>query len=308
MFFKRNKDKAQYKTVLESIGNTPLARLTIDSKADILVKLEQLNPGGSIKVRPALFMIEEAERTGKLKPGGTIIEASSGNQGIALAMIGAAKGYKVIITVPIGTSCEKVATLKAYGARVITGSPSNDPNDLNSYHAKAFALLKDIPNSFMPNQYYNKQNPLAHYTTTGPEIWKQTNGKITHFFAGKGSCGTISGVGKYLKEKNPNITVIAVDEDQSLQDWQKHKTEGIGVGIESNLERSFVDDILLVSGECAFETAKALARDYGLLIGLSSGAVMHAVMQKSHTFSENDVVVAILADSGRAYLRKLFGC
>jgi len=297
--------QSNYKTVLESIGQTPLAKINLNTAATILAKLEFLNPGGSIKDRPALFMIQEAEQKGILKPGGTIIEASSGNQGIAIAMIGAAKGYNVAITVPKGTSNEKIATLRAYGAEVYECKPTNDPNDPQGYHAKAESLLQKIPNSYMPNQYYNKQNPLAHYKTTGPEIWNQTNGQITHFISGKGSCGTISGIGKYLKEKNPHIKIIAVDEMPSNEKHKKHKIEGIGTGIEANLDKSVVDEIVLVPGNHAFATAKKMAKKHGILIGLSSGAVMYTIEERLKTFKPLDVVVAILADSGRAYLKKL---
>jgi len=296
--------RPRYKNVLKLIGNTPVAQLHFDSPATVLAKLEYLNPGGSIKSRPALFMIEEAEKTGQLKPGGTIIEASSGNQGIALAMIGAAKGYKVIITVPDKTSKEKIATLKAYGAKVFACPDTKDKNDPNGYHAKAQYFLATIPNAFMPNQYHNKQNPLAHYKTTGPEIWKQTSGTVTHFIAGKGSCGTISGIGKYLKEQNPNIRIIAVDEAPTTKK-NKHKIEGIGVGINTNLDTSVVDEFVFIDGSDAFAMAKKMAKE-GFLIGLSSGAVMHATQQYAKKLTQDDVVVTILADSGRAYLTKLF--
>jgi len=296
--FKNN----NYKSVLENIGNTPIAKIEMDTPATILAKLEYLNPGGSIKDRAALFMIEDAEKKGLLKPGGTIIEASSGNQGIAIAMIGAYKGYNVVITVPEATSDEKVNTLRSYGAQVYK-CPDGTPDDPNGYHAKARELLRAIPNSFTPNQYHNEQNPLAHHATTGPEIWEQTNGTVTHFIAGKGSCGTVSGVGKYLKEKNPNIIVIAVDEQKSEE--KKHKIEGIGVGIDTNLDRSVVDEFILVKGKDAFDTAKKFS-EQGILIGLSSGAVMHATTKYLPKLQPTDVVVTILADSGRAYLSKLF--
>jgi len=298
-------NNVEYKDVLQVIGNTPLAKINLDTPATILAKLEYLNPGGSIKDRPALFMIEDAERKGLLQPGGTIIEASSGNQGIALAMIGAAKGYDVAITVPDATSDEKIATLQAYGAQVFICPSSNDPDDPRGYHAKAQELLRTIPKSFMPNQYYNEQNPYAHYTTTGPEIWNQTNGKITHFISGKGSCGTISGVGKYLKEKNPSIKVMVVDEAPSEKSSNEYKIEGIGVGIEHNLDRSVVDEIILVEGTDSFSTVRKLAREHGILVGLSSGSVMHAILERLDQFKKGDVVVTILADSGRAYLGKI---
>lgn len=295
--------QSRYGNVLDKIGNTPLVYLPLKTSATILAKLEYLNPGGSIKDRPALFMIEDAERRGILNPGGTIIEASSGNQGIALAMIGVVKGYKVIITVPDKTSDEKVATLRSYGAEVVICPSSDDPTNPRGFHAKADELLKNIPNSYMPNQYHNKQNPLAHYSTTGPEIWRQTNGTVTHFIAGKGSCGTISGVGKYLKEKNPSIKIIAVDEVPAAS--KHYKIEGIGIGIEYNLDKSVVDETILVDGKDAFAVAKRFAKEYGMLVGLSSGAVIYATLQYLAKLKPTDVVVIIVADSGRAYLHKL---
>jgi len=292
-----------YGHVLDRIGNTPLVRLPIKTNATILGKLEYFNPGGSIKDRAAYFMIEDAEKRGLLRPGGTIIEASSGNQGIALAMIGAVKGYNVIITVPDKTSDEKIATLRSYGARVVVCPSSNDPENSQGYHAQAAALLKSIENSYMPNQYHNKQNPLSHYMTTGPELWGQTNGTITHFIAAKGSCGTVSGTGKYLKEQNPAIKIIAIDEVPA--DNKPYKIEGIGIGIDDNLDTSVVDEIILIEGKDAFDQVKQFATQHGMLFGLSSGAVLHATLNYLNKLKPTDVVVVIIADSGRAYLHKL---
>jgi len=293
-----------YGNVLDKIGNTPIVRLPIDTEATVLAKLEYLNPGGSIKDRAALFMIEDAERTGELKPGGTIIEASSGNQGIALAMIGALKGYNVAITVPDKTSDEKVATLRSYGADVYVCPSSNDPDDPKGYHAKAAELLRTIENSYTPNQYHNEQNPRAHYTATGPEIWEQTNGTVTHFIAAKGTCGTVVGTGRFLKEQNPTIKVIAVDEAEAEE--KPYKIEGIGIGIDANLDRSVVDDYIDVDGKDAFETIRQFAKKHGILVGLSAGAVLYALQSMLHELKPTDVVVFIIADSGRAYLNKLF--
>ncbi len=299
----------KYKNILQLIGNTPMIQLELGTKPQILAKLEYLNPGGSIKDRAALFMIEEAETIGLLNPGGTIIEASSGNQGIALAMIGAYKGYDVIITVPDRTSTEKIGALRAYGAQVYVCPDTDNLEDPNGYHAKAKELLRKIPGAFMPNQYYNTANPKAHYSTTGPEIWKQTDGKITHFICGMGSCGTISGVGKYLKEQNPNIKIIGVDAATSRLSSavpKKYKAEGIGVDVISDtLDRSVIDEIVPVEDEPIFELTKKIAHK-GLLIGISSGAVMQVTLEKAKQLSENDIVVIILADSGRAYLNKVF--
>lgn len=307
------KKNTEFKAFLECIGNTPLAKLDfVDTKATILAKLEYTNPGGSIKDRSALFMIEEAERRGELRQGGTIIEASSGNQGIALAMIGALKGYQVIVTVPNRTSAEKIATLQAYGAKVFVCPDTDDLHDPDGYHAKAEELHHKISGAYMPNQYYNVENTRAHYLTTGPEIWLQTEGKLTHCFMGMGSCGTISGVGKYLKEQNSKIKIIGIDAETSklsMPDSPKaYRMEGIGVDvITDTLNRGVIDEIIPIKDESAFTMVKELAKK-GYLAGISSGAVMHAVLECSNQnkFSENDVVVVLFADSGRAYLSKVF--
>lgn len=300
----------KHKDVLEAIGNTPLMKLDFDIKPTLLAKLEYLSLGGSIKDRAALFMIQEAERTGKLGPGGTIIEASSGNQGIALAMIGAIKGYKVVITVPNRTSIEKISTLQAYGAKVFVCPDTDDLNDPNGYHNKAETLHKQIENSYMPNQYYNIENQKAHYLTTGPEIWKQSFGKLTHCFVGMGSCGTISGVGKYLKEQNKNIKIIGIDAKTSKLSMpnspKAYKTEGIGVDvITGNLDKSVIDEIFPVSDEDAFSMTRLLATK-GYLVGLSSGAVMHVALEYAKKLGNLDTICVIFADSGRAYLSKVF--
>jgi cystathionine beta-synthase len=309
------KNNNQYKNILSLIGNTPLAKLDFinkefNIKPTILAKLEYLNPGGSIKDRSALFMIEQAEKDGLLKPGGTIIEASSGNQGIALAMIGALKGYKVIITVPDRTSIEKVDALRAYGATVYLCKNTDTLDDPEGYHTKAEILHKQIPNSFMPNQYYNKANSLAHYTTTGKEIWEQTEGLITHAIIGAGSCGTISGAGKYLKEKNENIKIIGVDAATSVyssKNPKAYESEGIGIDVISEtFNQEVIDKILPITDEEAFSTTRFLAGK-GFLVGISSGAVMSATIKYCKDLTEKDIVVIIFGDSGRAYLNKVFG-
>lgn len=300
-----------HKTILQQIGNTPLVKLDLGLQPTVLAKLEYLNPGGSLKDRSALFMIDDAEKKGLLKPGGTIIEASSGNQGIALAMIGAVKGYKVIITVPDRTSDEKVATLRAYGAKVFVCPDTDNLDDPQGYHSKSEQLAKSIPGAFMPNQYHNKLNALAHYETTGKELWDQTNGEITHFFAGTGSCGTISGVGRYLKEKNPSVKIIGIDAATSAyssDNPRSYETEGIGIDlIDGNLEIQFVDEILTIEDKDSFAMTKRLAQEFGLLVGLSSGAVMHVLFEYADKLKSSDIAVVILGDSGRAYLRKVFG-
>lgn len=302
--------KFEYKTLLECVGNTPVVKMNVGLKPTFLAKLEFLNPGGSVKDRSALFMIEQAEKEGHLKTGGTIVEASSGNQGIALAMIGVLKGYRVIITVPDRTAKEKVAILKAYGAEVYVCPNTDDLHDPRGYHATAEHFAHTIPGAFMPNQYFNKANPLAHYTTTGPEIWKQTQGTVTHVILGAGSCGTISGVGRYLKEQNPNIKIIGVDAATSAYSSKNPKSynvEGIGIDVISDtFDQAVVDQIIPISDSDAFNMTRRLATEFGYLVGISSGAVMHVALDYCKDLSEDDVVVVILADSGKNYLSKVF--
>lgn len=294
--------------LLDAIGNTPLVEIPFKTKAQIFAKLEYLNPGGSIKDRSALFMIEEAERIGILKPGGTIIESSSGNQGIACAMIGALKEYKVVITASPAMSEEKIKTIKAYGAKVIH-CPAVPIHDPKSRHTIAKKLLEKTSNSFMPDQYFNLQNPKAHYSSTGPEIWKQTKGKITHFFAAGGTGGTISGVGKFLKEKNPKIKIIAVDVDTSFHSTDgcplPYKMEGIGIDFKTPcLNDSVIDEFIPVSDAHGLGILPIMASQYGLLIGTGSGAVSYVVHNYLKKLKKNDVVVMLFGDSGRAYLSK----
>lgn len=302
--------KENFKTILESIGNTPIARLDLDVKPTVLAKLEFTNPGGSIKDRSALFMIEAAERDGRLKPGGTIVEASSGNQGIALAMIGAIKGYRVIITVPDRTAVEKVAVLRAYGAETYVCPNTDDLHDPRGYHAVAEHFAETIPGAFMPNQYFNPENSRAHYSSTGPEIWQQTNGAVTHFMCGAGSCGTISGVGRFLKDKNPNIRIIGVDAATSAyssKDPKAYQVEGIGIDVISDtFAKECIDEIVPITDEKAFAMTRQAAKDFGLLVGISSGAVLAVALEYAKKLTEQDVLVVILADSGKSYLSKVF--
>lgn len=299
----------RYKPLLRSIGNTPLILFEAECKPTILAKLEYLNPGGSIKDRSALFMVEEAEKQGLLKPGGTIVEASSGNQGIALAMIGAIRGYRVIITVPSRTSREKIATLQAYGATVHVCPNKDSVDDPEGFHQKAKTMAQSIPGAFMPNQFHNLANPKAHYCTTGPEIWDQTEGLITHCVMGVGSCGTITGIGRFLKEKNPKIKIIGIDAATSKFSSPDHpkayETEGIGIdSITPVLDLSVIDEIIPVDDASAFSMTKQLAKK-GYLVGLSSGAAMHVALNYAKNLTETDVLVVIFADSGRAYLSRL---
>ncbi|TET05980.1 cysteine synthase family protein [Candidatus Dependentiae bacterium] len=298
-----------YNSLLKTIGNTPLVKINLESPASILAKLEYLNPSGSLKDRPALFMIEEAERKGLLKAGNTIIDASSGNYGISLAMIGAIKGYSVIICVPEKTSTEKQQTIKAYGAELIVCPDTANVEDPNSYHNLAIKLSKEIPNSFIPNQYLNLSNTETHYKSTGPEIWHQTEGKITHFIAGAGTCGTISGVGQYLKQQNPAIKIIGVDSPNSFRatkgNPKPYQIEGIGIDLDSPVvDYTVMDEIIEVSDKDAFSYVPLLASKYGFLVGLSSGAVAYATAQYTKQLTKDNYVVIIFGDSGRAYLTK----
>lgn len=300
----------KYKNIIQMIGNTPIMRLEFGTKPLLLAKLEMMNPGGSIKDRCALYMIEDAENTGALRPGGTIVESSSGNQGIALAMIGRIKGYRVIITVPDRTAVEKIAVLRAYGAEVHVCPNTDSHGDPRNYHTLATHFACTIPGAFMPNQYYNKANPRAHYTTTGPEIWRQTNGSVTHFICGAGSCGTMSGVGKYLKEQNPAVKIIGVDAATSFyssKEPKAYQVEGLGIDVISDtFDKDAVDYIIPIADKDAFSMTRRLVAEHGLLVGISSGAVMHVALEYAQTLSENDVVVVVFADSGRNYLSKVF--
>lgn len=303
--------------LLNAIGNTPLILLNNEKESEgskplLYAKLEYLNPGGSVKDRSALYMIENAEKNGLLKPGGTIIDASSGNQGIAVAMIGAVKGYKVIITMSEKVSAEKLNTIRAYGAETIICPSTPFITDPENYHARAVALHKSMKNSFMPNQYFNPINAQAHYTSLAPELWNQTHGKITHFFAGAGTGGTVSGVARYLKEKNPKVTVFAVDSDTSFRSTngnpKPYKLEGIGVDWDGSpvLDYSVIDQFIPVSDNNAIDTLKMLASTRGLLVGPSSGAVAWAAFDYAKRCPKDAVIGMIFGDSGRAYLTKGF--
>lgn len=300
-----------YNTLTQAIGNTPLVHIPFSKYAAIYAKLEYLNPGGSIKDRSALYMIEQAEKNGSLQPNGTIIDASSGNHGIAVAMIGAQRGYKVIICVSDKISKEKQDTLRAYGAQLMVCPSTLFLEDPQSYHSKAMQLHKEIPGSIMLNQYFNTQNRDAHYHSLGAEIWRQTGGKITHFFAGAGTGGTISGAGLYLKEKNPAIQIMAVDSVHSWYSTQgnpkPYKLEGLGIDFNSPvLMRSTIDHVLPVTDEESISMLKQLAQQYGILVGPSSGAVAAAVAAYENQLPDNAFAVMIFGDSGRAYLTKDF--
>ena len=305
--------KIKYKkNILETIGHTPLIQLTKIAKGlkpQIFVKAEFFNPGGSVKDRPAIRMIEEAEKKGLLKPGGTIIEPTSGNTGVGLAQAAAVKGYRCIVVMPDKMSDEKFALLKAYGAEVVK-VPTTSTSSPESYNNVAQRLANEIHGAFLPNQFQNPDNPDAHYKTTGPEIWEDTAGQITHLFAGVGTGGTISGTAKFLKEKNPKVQIIGIDPEGSIYsgDYSKsYKIEGIGEDfIPRNVTMSLIDRFERISDKDAFETCRRLAKEEGILAGGSAGAAVSGALRVAKDLKESDVIVIILPDTGRGYLSKIY--
>ncbi|MBZ5528154.1 MAG: cystathionine beta-synthase [Acidobacteriia bacterium] len=306
--------------ILEAVGRTPLVRLNRINqglKPQIYVKADYINPGGSVKDRIGISMIDDAEKKGLLKPGGTIIEGTSGNTGMGLALVAAVRGYKMVFTITDKQSKEKVDLLKALGAEVIVCPTAVEPDDPRSYYSVAKKLARDIPNSYYPNQYDNPMNPEAHYRTTGPEIWEDSEGKITHFVCGAGTGGTISGVGKYLKEKNPKIQLIAVDPYGSLfYDYVKHgktvqaKTyvvEGIGEDFfPSTMNLKILDDVMQVNDEECFVVARRLVKQEGIFTGGSGGGCISATLKLAKTLGPEAFIVAFLPDTGMRYLSKVY--
>jgi cystathionine beta-synthase len=300
-------------TILQAIGKTPLVRLrrlAADVPPPVAVKVESLNPGGSVKDRVGVAMIVEAERRGLLRPGGTIIEATAGNTGVALAMAAAVKGYRCIFVLPDKMSSEKIALLRAYGAETVITPTSVAPDSPDSYNGVADRLAREIPGAWRPNQFANLANPDVHYHTTGPEIWDQTDGRITAFVAGVGTGGTLSGVARYLKERKPDVKIIGADPEGSIlsggspKPW---KVEGIG---EDFVPRTFnsqlVDDWVRVTDAESFHVARELARREGILAGGSSGTSVAAALRYARRLTREDLVVALIPDTGRNYLSKLF--
>jgi len=298
---------------LEAIGHTPLVKLnkvTDGAKCLVLAKIEYMNPGGSVKDRPAVAMLDAAERAGLLKPGGTIVEPTSGNTGSGLAMAAAIRGYRCILVMPDKMSKEKVDLLRAYGAEVVV-TPTNVPNDSpESYYGVANRLSSEIPGAFQPNQFHNHHNPDAHYRSTGPEIWEQTGGRITHFVAGLGTGGTISGTARYLKDQNANIHVVGADPEGSIYSGdipKSYHVEGIGMSyLPETVDLKVIDEMVRVTDRESFLMARRITREEGLLVGGSSGTAAVAAVKLAKTLPEDAILVVIFPDSGRGYMSKIF--
>ena len=310
-----------YNNILETIGNTPLVKinkLTKDVKATVLAKVETTNPGNSVKDRMALKMVEDAEEKGWIKPGGTIIEGTSGNTGMGLALAAIAKGYKLICVLADKQSKEKMDILRAVGAEVVVCPTAVEPEDPRSYYSVSKRLAEETPNSWYVNQYDNLANRQAHYEQTGPEIWEQTEGKITHFVVGVGTGGTISGVGKYLKEQNPNVKIWGIDTYGSVfkkyhetgifdeNEIYPYITEGIGEDIlPKNVDFSIIDHFTKVTDKDAAVYTRRLAREEGIFVGNSAGAAIKGVLQLKEELTEDDVVVVLFHDHGSRYVGKM---
>lgn len=308
--------------ILETIGNTPLVKLnkiTADVKGLVLAKVESFNPGNSVKDRMALKMIEDAEADGRLKPGGTIVEGTSGNTGTGLALAAIIKGYKLICVSTDKQSKEKFDVLRALGAEVVVCPTNVSPDDPRSYYSTSKRIGAETPNAWYVNQYENPSNALAHYEQTGPEIWEQTKGKITHFVVGVGTGGTISGVAKYLKERNPAIKIWGIDTYGSVfkkyhetgifdeNEIYPYITEGIGEDIlPGNVDFSLIDHFEKVTDKDAAIYTRRLAREEGIFAGNSCGAAVKGLLQLKNNFNENDVVVVLLHDSGSRYIGKMY--
>ena len=298
---------------LEAIGRTPLVRLNkvVDgAPCLVLAKVEYMNPGGSVKDRPAVAMLDAAERQGLLKPGGTIVEPTSGNTGTGLAMAAAIRGYRCILVMPDKMSREKIDLLRAYGADVVITPTNAPPDSPESYYGVANRLAAEIPGAFQPNQFHNHFNPEAHYHSTGPEIWEDTRGEITHFVAGLGTGGTISGVARYLKEQNPAIHVIGADPEGSIYSGdipRSYAVEGIGMNyLPETVDLRVIDEMVRVSDRDSFLMARRIAREEGLLVGGSSGTAAVAAVKLATSLPASAIVVVILPDSGRGYMSKIF--
>ena len=302
-------------SILDLVGHTPLVRLPRVCEAEgirctLVAKLETTNPGGSVKDRVAIAMIDAAERDGLLAPGGTIVEPTSGNTGSGLAIVAAQRGYRCIFVMSDKMSDEKVALLRAYGAEVVVCPTAVPPEDPRSYYSTAERLVRETPGAFRPDQYSNAANPRAHERTTGPEVWEQTRGRVTHFVAGIGTGGTITGVGRFLKAQNSSVQIVGADPSGSVYSGgtgRPYLTEGIGEDFwPTTFDRSIVDRVIEVSVADAFLTARRITCEEGLLIGGSGGTAVHAALAVARESGPNDVVVVLVPDSGRSYLSKIY--
>jgi cystathionine beta-synthase len=308
-----------HETILDTIGRTPLVRMrkvTRDCPAPVLAKMETFNPGGSVKDRIGLAMVEAAEREGKLKPGGTIVECTSGNTGLGLAMVAAIKGYRAVFCMPDKVSSEKVNLLKAFGAEVMLSPTAVEPESPESYYSVARRISTDRPGAWLANQYHNPANPEAHYRTTGPEIWEQTAGKITHFVAGMGTGGTISGVARYLKERKKDVQVIGADpvgsilkayhETGKMTEAHTYKIEGVGEDfIPSTTDFSLIDRVIACGDRDGLNLTRRLAREEALFVGGSGGMAAWVALEVARTLTPDHLVVVLLPDTGERYLSKV---
>ncbi len=302
-----------FKHVEDLIGGTPLVRLnkvTAGLKATVMAKLESINPGGSVKDRIGLAMIEEAERAGLLKPGSTIVEATAGNTGVGLALSAVIRGYRCIFVLPDKMSRDKIDLLKAYGAEVVITRTDVPPDSPESYNGVADRLSREIPGAFRPNQFENPVNPVTHYQSTGPEIWADTDGRVDVFVAGIGTGGTISGAGRYLKEKKPSLTVVGADPAGSILSGDlpgPYKVEGIGEDFfPETYDRQVVDEMVRITDQESFTMARRLTREEGLLVGGSAGTAVAAALKFAERLGEEKLVVVILPDTGRNYISSFY--
>lgn len=304
--------------VLETVGGTPLVKLnsvTKGIKATVLAKVEFFNPGGSVKDRIGIRMVEDAIKEGRLKPGGTIVECTSGNTGVGLALVAAVQGFKAIFTMPDKMSKEKIKLLKAFGAEVITCPTAVPPDSEESYYSVAKRIVETTPNAILANQYFNEMNPQTHYETTGPEIWRDTEGRVDCFVGGIGTGGTLSGVGRFLKEKKPSVRIVGVDPEGSILreyfyskkigEAKPYLVEGIGEDmVPGTFEVEYIDEVVTVGDRDSFRMARRLSREEGLMVGGSSGSAVHAALEIAKDLGEDKLVVVLLPDTGERYLSK----